>query len=236
MGPLPFCPTGPVPCCPYGPRTVLPYRSRTVLPVWAPYRFAPTAPVPFCPYRSRTILLVWAPYRFARTGLVPFCPYRPVLFCPYRSCTVLPVPVPYHFTLMLLKLAFAPSWSRLLHPFHSFLTSSFCLPVLSTIFHSKIFLHDTSVLPLLSYSLSVPNQPFSCIYLQHNSSLYSSSCSLRSPSDPACLPCAASRVGGGWDPVAEVPREVQHTSSAQTSPRRVVGLARPNQSAGRALP
>ena len=36
--------------------------------------------------------------------------------------------------------------------------------------------------------------------------------------------------------VAEVPRGVQHASSAQTSPRRVVGLARPNQSAGRALP
>ena len=36
--------------------------------------------------------------------------------------------------------------------------------------------------------------------------------------------------------VAEVPRGVQHTSSARTSPRRVVGLARPNQSAGRASP
>ena len=35
--------------------------------------------------------------------------------------------------------------------------------------------------------------------------------------------------------VAEVPRGVQHASSARTSPRRVVGLARPNQSAGRAL-
>ena len=36
--------------------------------------------------------------------------------------------------------------------------------------------------------------------------------------------------------VAEVPRGVQHASSAQTSPRRVVGLARPNQSGGRDLP
>ena len=35
--------------------------------------------------------------------------------------------------------------------------------------------------------------------------------------------------------VAEVPRGVQHASSARTSPRRVVGLVRPNQSAGRAL-
>ena len=36
--------------------------------------------------------------------------------------------------------------------------------------------------------------------------------------------------------VAAVPRGVQHASSARTSPRRVVGLARSNQSAGRALP
>ena len=35
--------------------------------------------------------------------------------------------------------------------------------------------------------------------------------------------------------VAEVPREVQHASSARTSPRRVVGLARPNQSTARAF-
>ena len=49
-----------------------------------------------------------------------------------------------------------------------------------------------------SYSLFLPDRPFFCICLQH-SSLHSS-CSLRSPSDPACLPCAASRVRGGWDP------------------------------------
>ena len=36
--------------------------------------------------------------------------------------------------------------------------------------------------------------------------------------------------------VAEVSRRVQHASSARTSTRRVVGLARPIQSAGRALP
>ena len=35
--------------------------------------------------------------------------------------------------------------------------------------------------------------------------------------------------------MAEVPRGVLHASSARTSPRRVVGLARPNQSAGRAF-
>ena len=36
--------------------------------------------------------------------------------------------------------------------------------------------------------------------------------------------------------VAEVPCGVQHAFLAQTSPRQVVGLARPNQSAGHALP
>ena len=36
--------------------------------------------------------------------------------------------------------------------------------------------------------------------------------------------------------VAEDPCGVKHASSARTSPRRVVGLARPNQWAGRALP
>ena len=138
-----------------------------------------------------------------------------------------------------------PLWSWLLAlgvfkrscstPFTLFLLTSFSLPALSTIFHSK---NSPQYLcfQLPSYSLFLPNRPFSCIYLQHNSSLYSSSCSLRSPSDPACLPCAASRVGEDGILVAEVPGGIQHASSARTSPRRVVGLARPNQSAGHALP
>ena len=126
--------------------------------------------------------------------------------------------------------------NKLLHPFHSFLTSSFRLPVLSTIFHSKNspqYLH----FQLSFYSFFLPNWPFSCIYLQHKSSLYNSSCSLRSPSDPACLPCAAScvwwRMGSWW---LRSPRGVQHASSAWTSPWQVVGLARHSQSAGCALP
>jgi len=95
--------------------------------------------------------------------------------------------------------------------------------------------HDTCF-QLPSYSLFLPNRPFSCMYLQHSSSLYSSSCSLWSPSDTVCFPCAASRVGGGWDPGGWGSLGVQHASSARTSPRRAVGLARPSQSAGRALP
>ena len=79
---------------------------------------------------------------------------------------------------------------------------------------------------LPSYSLFQPNQPFSCIYLQHSSSLYSF-CSLRSPSDQACLPCAASMSAEDGILVAEVPRGVQHASSAWTSPRRVVSWPNP---------
>ena len=77
--------------------------------------------------------------------------------------------------------------------------SSFYLLALSTIFHSK---NSPQYLrfQLPSYSLFLPNRPLSCIYLQHSSSLYNSSYSLRSPSDPTCLPCAASRVGGGREP------------------------------------
>ena len=78
-------------------------------------------------------------------------------------------------------------------PFHSFITSSFCLAVLSTIFHSKNYLHNIAVWSSFLYSWFLPNRPFSCIDLRHRSSLYSSS-SLRSPSDPACLSCAATHI------------------------------------------
>ena len=157
-----------------------PYSARTVARM-GPYRFVRTGPVPFCPYRSRTVLPLQVPYCFARTGPVPFCPHVALNSLAWSRLL-------------------APVVFKLLHPFLSFLTSSFGLPVLSTIFHSINSHHDISVLQLPSYSLFLPNQPFCCIYLQHSSSLYSSSCSLRSPSDPACLPCAASRVGGGRDP------------------------------------
>ena len=116
-------------------------------------------------------------------------------------------------------------------PLHSFVTSSFCLPAISTIFHSKNPLHDASVLSFLlaaDFCLTRHSPVFVC----NTALLYTVFfCSVRSPSDPACLPCAATRVGGGWHPsgivVAEVPREVQHASSARTSPRRVLGWPDP---------
>ena len=93
--------------------------------------------------------------------------------------------------------------------FSSLLTAYFCLTG-----HSPVFIYKTSF------------------------SLYNSSCCLRSPSDPACFVCRALHPVSGEDGilVAEVPRGAQHASSARTSPTRVVGLARPNQSACRALP
>ena len=149
--PYRFAPTGPVLFCPY--------RSRTVLLVWAPYRFArtglvpfcPHRPVLFCPYRSRTVLPVSVLYRFTHSCPAPFCPHV-ALTTPYQ-----PIPPPYRFARTgpvpfcphVAYLPRAPSWSRLLHPFHSFLTSSFGLPVLSTIFHSKFF----STIPLFYSSL-----------------------------------------------------------------------------------
>jgi len=101
-----------------------------------------------------------------------------------------------------------PLWSRLLAP-------GVFKPSYSTPF--TLFLHLVSVywpfqlyfipkilstIPLFSapFLQLMTNQPFSCIYLQHSSSLYNSSYSLRSPSDLACLLCTAFCVGGGWDP------------------------------------
>ena len=90
---------------------------------------------------------------------------------------------------------------------------------------------------LPSYSLFLPNRPFSCLCLQHSSSFYIVLLAL-------CGHLQTQRVCRALHPVswedgilvAEVPRGVQHASSARTSPWRVVGLARPNQSTGRANP
>ena len=262
--PYRFARMGPVPFCPYRSRTVLPlpvpyrfarmgpvlfcpYRSRTVLLVWAPYRFARTGLlIPFCPYRSRTVLPVPVLYRFTRSGPVPFCPhvalttpyqpipppYRfartgPVPFCPYRSRTVLPSCCPYYplrhhgagcstpFTFLLrlvslyrsFQLYFIPKIIPTIPLFYiSFLTAYFYLTS-----HSPVFIYNTALLYIVLLAL--------CGHLQTQ------------------RVCRALHPVSGEDGilVAEVPRGVQHASSPRTSPRRVVGLARPSQSAGRAL-
>ena len=99
-----------------------------------------------------------------------------------------------------------PPWSRLLAlgvfkpscttPFTLFLCLVSVYWPLQLYFIPKAL----STVPLFSAPFLQLNQPFSCIYLQHSSSLYNSSYSLWSPSDPVCLPCTSSRVGGGWDP------------------------------------
>ena len=52
---------------------------------------------------------------------------------------------------------------KVLHPFHSYFVSRFCLPALSSIFHSK-----NSIVPQFS-------APLSSVRLHHNSSLYRTS-------------------------------------------------------------
>ena len=56
--------------------------------------------------------------------------------------------------------------TKLLHPFHSFLVSSFCLPALSPIFNSKNYPHDASVFSsLLAADLCLPSHSpvFVCV-------------------------------------------------------------------------
>ena len=91
--------------------------------------------------------------------------------------------------------------------FSSFLTAYFYLTG-----HSPVFIYNTVLLYIVLLAL--------CGHLQTQ------------------RVCRALHPVSGEDGilVADVPRGVQHASSARTSPRRVVGLARPNQSAGRALP
>ena len=137
-----------------------------------------------------------------------------------------------------------PPWSRFLAPGvfklscstpFTFLTSSFCLPVLLTIFHSKNYLHDTSAFSslLTTYFYLTGHSPVS---IYNTALLYIILLALCSHLQTQCV-CRALHPVSGEDGilVAEVHRGVQHVSSARTSPRRVVGLARPNQSAGRAL-
>ena len=131
-----------------------------------------------------------------------------------------------------------PQWSRLLAPgvfkpscsTPFILLSSFCLPALSTIFHSR------NSLQLPSYSLFLHNRPFSCVY--GNTAFLDIILLTLCGHLQTQRVCRALHPVSGEDGmlVAEFPRGVQHDSSARTSPRRVVGLARPNQSAGRALP
>ena len=125
---------------------------------------------------------------------------------------------------------------ELLHPFHSFLTSSFYLPALSTIFHSKNSLPNTSVFSslLIAYFYLTGHSP---AFIYNTALLYILLLTFCNHLQTQRV-CWALHPMSGEDGilVAEVPRGVQHASSARTSPRWVVGLARPNQSAGGALP
>ena len=105
------------------------------------------------------------------------------------------------------QLYFIPKTLSTIPPFSSLITAYFYLTG-----HSPVFIYNTALLYITLLTL--------CGHLQTQ------------------RVCRALHPVSGEDGilVAEVPRGVQHASSAQTSPRRVVRLGRPNQSAGRALP
>ena len=105
------------------------------------------------------------------------------------------------------QLYFIPKTLHNTSVFSSLLTAYFYLTG-----HSPVFIYNTALLYIILLTL--------CSHLQTQ-----------------CV-CRALHPVSGEDGilVAEVPRGVQHASSAPTCPRRVVGLAQPNQSAGRALP
>ena len=100
-----------------------------------------------------------------------------------------------------------PPWSRLLAPgvFKPSCSTPFTLFLHLVSFYRSFQLyfipktiHDTSVFSFLltAYFYLTGHSP---VFI-YNSSSYSSSWFLRSPSDPAYLPYAAARVGGEWDP------------------------------------
>ena len=139
---------------------------------------------------------------------------------------------------------FLPPWSRLLAPgvFKPNCSTPFTLFLrLVSVYrpfqlYSKNSLHNTSVFSslLTAYFYLTGHSP---VYIYNTALLYVILLTLCGHLQTQRV-CRALRPVSGEDGilVAEVPRGVQHASSAWTSPRRVVGLARPNQSAGRALP
>ena len=102
--------------------------------------------------------------------------------------------------------------------------SSFCLPALSAIFHSKNSLHNTSVFSslLTAYLYLTGHSP---VFIYNTALLYKILVAL-------CGHLQTQRVCRALHPVlgedgilvAEVPHGVQHASLARTSPRWVVGL------------
>ena len=140
---------------------------------------------------------------------------------------------------------FTPPWSRLLAPgvFKPSCSTPFTLflRLVSVYWPFQLYfipktLHNTSAFSsLLSTDFYLIGHSPAFIY--NTTLLYIVLLALCGHLQTQCV-CHALHPVSGEDGilVAEVPRGVQHASSARTSPRPVVGLARPNQSAGRALP
>ena len=136
-----------------------------------------------------------------------------------------------------------PPWSRLLAfklscstPFTPFLRLVSVYRPFQLYFISKNSLHNTSVFSslLTAYLYLTGHSP---VFIYNTTLLHILLLTLCGHLQTQRV-CRALHPVSGEDGilVAEVRRGVQHVSSARTSPRRVVGLVRPNQSAGRALP
>ena len=110
-------------------------------------------------------------------------------------------------------------------PSCSTLFTLFLRPALSTIFHSKNSLHDTSVFSslLTTYFYLTGHSP---VFIYNTAVLYIVLLAHCGHLQRASV-CRALHPVSGEDGilVADVPRGVHHASSARTSPRRVVGLA-----------
>ena len=135
-----------------------------------------------------------------------------------------------------------PPWSRLLAPgvFKPSCSTPFTLFLRLDFVYRPFQLQKLSPqyfrFQLPSHSLFLPNG-HSPAFIYNTTLLYIVLLTLCSHLQTQRV-CRALHPVSGEDGilVAEVPCGVQHASSVQTSPRRVVGLARPNQSAGRTLP
>ena len=176
--------------------------------------------------------------------LLPCCVVVSWMDCIVYMDYMYPAIVPLLTDISCLLFLFRPPWSRLLMPgvFKPSCSNIFTLflHLVSVYWPFQLYfipktLHDTCF-QLPSYSLFLPNRPFSCISIYNTTLLYIVLALCGHLQTQRV--CRVLHPGAGKDGilVAEVPCGVQHTSLARTSPRRVVGLARPNQSAGLALP
>ena len=165
--------------------------------------FKPSCSTPFDPFLS--LVSVYWPFQlyFIPKTLHNTSVFSSVLTAYFYLTSHSPVFI-YNTTLLHILLTLCgPPWNRLLVPgvFKPSCSTPFTpfLCLVSVYWPFQLYfipktLHNTSVFSslLTAYFYLTGHSP---VFI-YNSSSYSSSCSLWSPSDPASLPYAASRVGG----------------------------------------